>query len=123
MASETWLQVARDLPSFSGDADGFRGWVATIARHRADGHLRHARRRPRPATVTAADWETWAAADGTAGQELELRIFNSGCYYRFTHAGQAVQDGPAPSLARCGYGLSVTIQAIGPTLVVTALFR
>src|SRR5689334_6271581 len=35
VASETWLQVARDLPGFSGDGDGFRGWVATIARHRA----------------------------------------------------------------------------------------
>jgi RNA polymerase sigma-70 factor, ECF subfamily len=72
VASETWLQVARDLPSFSGDSDGFRGWVATIARHRATDHLRHARRRPRPATVTAAAWETWAATDDTAGQALEL---------------------------------------------------
>src|SRR5580698_6139654 len=43
VASETWLQVARDLPGFSGDGDGFRGWVATIARHRAADHLRRAR--------------------------------------------------------------------------------
>src|SRR5437763_5649674 len=35
VASETWLQVARDLHTFSGDWDGFRGWVTTIARHRA----------------------------------------------------------------------------------------
>jgi RNA polymerase sigma-70 factor, ECF subfamily len=47
VASETWLQVARDLPGFSADGDGFRGWVATIARHRAADHLRRARRRPR----------------------------------------------------------------------------
>lgn len=72
VASETWLQVARDLPGFSGDGDGFRGWVAAVARHRAADHLRHARRRPRPATVTAADTETWAATDDTAGQALEL---------------------------------------------------
>src|SRR5947209_916399 len=72
VASETWLQVARDLPRFSGDGDAFRGWVATIARHRAADHLRRARRRPRPATVTLADLETWAAADDTAGQALEL---------------------------------------------------
>jgi RNA polymerase sigma-70 factor (ECF subfamily) len=72
VASETWFQVARDLPGFSGNGDGFRGWVATIARHRATDHLRRARRRPRPATVTVADLETWAAADDTAGQALEL---------------------------------------------------
>jgi hypothetical protein len=26
IASETWLQVTRDLPGFSGTYDGFRGW-------------------------------------------------------------------------------------------------
>jgi RNA polymerase sigma-70 factor (ECF subfamily) len=72
VASETWLQVARDLPGFSGDSDGFRGWVATIARHRAADHMRHTRRRPQPATVSVADLETWPAADDTAGQALEL---------------------------------------------------
>jgi RNA polymerase sigma-70 factor (ECF subfamily) len=72
VASETWLQVSRDLPGFSGDGDGFRGWVATIARHRAADHLRRARRRPQPATVTVADLETWAAGDDTADQALEL---------------------------------------------------
>jgi RNA polymerase sigma-70 factor, ECF subfamily len=72
VASETWLQIARDLPGFTGDVDGFRGWAATVARHRAADHLRRARRRPRPATVTLADLETWAAADDTAGQALEL---------------------------------------------------
>ena len=59
-------------PGFSGDGDGFRGWVATIARHRAADHLRRARRRPQPATVTVADLETWAAGDDTADQALEL---------------------------------------------------
>lgn len=72
VASETWLQVARDLPGFRGDGDGFRGWMATVARHRATDHLRRARRRPQPATVTVADLETWAASDDTAGQALEL---------------------------------------------------
>ena len=72
VASETWLQVTRDLPSFRGDGDGFRGWVATVARHRATDHLRRARRRPQPAAVTVADLETWAASDDTAGQALEL---------------------------------------------------
>jgi RNA polymerase sigma-70 factor (ECF subfamily) len=45
VASETWLQVARDLPAFSG-RDGFRTWVATIGRNRALDHLRYQRRRP-----------------------------------------------------------------------------
>lgn len=46
VASEAWLQVARDLAAFRGDADGFRGWVSRIARNRAIDHLRRQRRRP-----------------------------------------------------------------------------
>ncbi len=46
VASETWLHITRDLGSFSGTGDEFRGWCATIARHRALDHLRAARRRP-----------------------------------------------------------------------------
>jgi RNA polymerase sigma-70 factor (ECF subfamily) len=46
VASEAWLQITRDLRSFRGDFDGFRGWTATIARHRAMDHLRRTRRRP-----------------------------------------------------------------------------
>jgi RNA polymerase sigma-70 factor, ECF subfamily len=38
VASEAWLHIARDLPGFNGDSDGFRGWAATIARHRAMDH-------------------------------------------------------------------------------------
>lgn len=46
VASETWAQAFRDLDRFTGDADGFRGWVTTIGRNRALDHLRHQRRRP-----------------------------------------------------------------------------
>ena len=46
VASEAWAQAFRDLDRFSGDADGFRGWITTIGRHRALDHLRRARRRP-----------------------------------------------------------------------------
>jgi RNA polymerase sigma-70 factor (ECF subfamily) len=46
VASETWLQASRDLERFRGDLDAFRGWVATIARHRALDHLRRQRRQP-----------------------------------------------------------------------------
>lgn len=50
VASDAWLQIARDLQGFRGDADGFRGWAATIARNRALDHLRKSRRRPAEAT-------------------------------------------------------------------------
>lgn len=46
VASDSWLQIARDLGSFRGDADGFRGWATTIARNRAMDHLRRQQRRP-----------------------------------------------------------------------------
>lgn len=46
VASEAWSQAFRDLDRFTGDADGFRGWVTTIGRHRALDHLRRSSRRP-----------------------------------------------------------------------------
>jgi RNA polymerase sigma-70 factor, ECF subfamily len=47
VGSETWAQACRDLDRFSGDADGFRGWVTTIGRHRALDLLRQRSRRVR----------------------------------------------------------------------------
>ncbi|MEU3916752.1 RNA polymerase sigma factor [Streptomyces sp. NPDC029004] len=47
VAAEAWLEIARDLGRFRGDGAGFRGWTATIARHRALDHLRKQKRRPR----------------------------------------------------------------------------
>jgi RNA polymerase sigma-70 factor (ECF subfamily) len=47
VASEAWSQAFRDLHTFTGDADGFRGWVTTIGRNRAVDHLRRLNRRPR----------------------------------------------------------------------------
>lgn len=46
VAAETWAQAVRDLKRFSGTADGFRGWVTTIGRHRALDLLRAKGRRP-----------------------------------------------------------------------------
>lgn len=47
LASETWLQIARDIRTFRDEgAGGFRGWAATIARHRALDHIRRMQRRP-----------------------------------------------------------------------------
>ena len=70
VASEAWLQVARDLAKFRGDLDGFRGWAATIARHRAIDHLRNQRRRP--VTAGGVDELTEVAArEDTAGAAVE----------------------------------------------------
>ncbi|MEU1286424.1 RNA polymerase sigma factor [Kitasatospora sp. NPDC005856] len=69
IASETWLQVARDLRGFSGDGDAFRGWAATVARHRALDHLRARRRRP-VADLPFEQLVGLAAGDDTAGTAL-----------------------------------------------------
>jgi RNA polymerase sigma-70 factor, ECF subfamily len=71
IASETWLQVTRDLAGFSGDYDGFRGWVTTIARHRALDHLRYHARRPPALPVPAEDLATRPATDDTADAALQ----------------------------------------------------
>ncbi|MFH9725808.1 RNA polymerase sigma factor [Streptomyces sp. NPDC017254] len=70
VASEAWLEIARDLGRFRGDGAGFRGWTATIARHRALDHLRRVRSRPRPALFDQDVIELPASAD-TAGEALE----------------------------------------------------
>uniref|UniRef100_UPI000A396FEC RNA polymerase sigma factor n=1 Tax=Streptomyces glaucescens TaxID=1907 RepID=UPI000A396FEC len=51
VTSDAWLEVARDLGRFKGDGAGFRGWTATIARHRALDHLRRQRVRPRSSAL------------------------------------------------------------------------
>ncbi|WP_199563649.1 MULTISPECIES: RNA polymerase sigma factor [unclassified Streptomyces] len=75
VASESWLQIARDFDRFSGDADRFRGWAARIARNRALDHLRMRGRRPaiggdetelsdKPAVSDTADEAMEALATG-----------------------------------------------------------
>ncbi|MET9493259.1 RNA polymerase sigma factor [Streptomyces sp. NPDC006552] len=77
VASEAWLQIARDLTRFEGDADRFRGWAARIARNRALDHIRMRGRRPavggdeseltgRPAPCDTADEALESLATGTA---------------------------------------------------------
>jgi RNA polymerase sigma-70 factor (ECF subfamily) len=71
VASETWLQAARDLASFTGDYDAFRGWVITIARHRATDHARYRSRRPPSVPVPVEDLAGLSAADDTAASAIE----------------------------------------------------
>ncbi|MEU6756716.1 RNA polymerase sigma factor [Streptomyces sp. NPDC046685] len=70
VTSEAWLQIARDLDSFTGDADRFRGWAARIARNRALDHIRMRGRRP---AIGGDDTEltAWAADCDTAGAAME----------------------------------------------------
>ncbi|MET9885667.1 RNA polymerase sigma factor [Streptomyces sp. NPDC006430] len=70
VASETWLQIARDLRSFQGDFDGFRGWVATIGRNRALDLLRSRRRRPVSSVPVEDLLGDRPAADDTEGTVL-----------------------------------------------------
>jgi RNA polymerase sigma-70 factor, ECF subfamily len=69
VAAEAWLHVARDLRTFTGDDDGFRGWVTTIARHRAVDLAR--RRGRRPALVSVSDLPDMAGADDTSDAAIE----------------------------------------------------
>lgn len=60
VASETWLQVVRDLPRFSGGEEEFRRWLFTVGRHRAIDHARARQRRPSipvPSLPSVADDE------------------------------------------------------------------
>lgn len=70
IASEAWAQVCRDLGKFRGDIDGFRGWVVTIARHRAIDHLRARGRRPAD-PVPVEELHERAGTDRTDGSALE----------------------------------------------------
>lgn len=48
VASEAWLQIARDLPNYRTGSGSIRGWAARIARNRALDHIRARSRRPVP---------------------------------------------------------------------------
>jgi RNA polymerase sigma-70 factor, ECF subfamily len=80
VASEAWAQIARDLAGFRGDGQGFRGWTATIARHRALDHLRYLRRRPVDSqpddqlTDRAGPDDTESRALATVSTEQAIRV-------------------------------------------------
>jgi len=55
VAGELWLQVVTGLAAFRGGEDAFRGWLFTIARHRAiDWSRRQAGRRTVPLSRSGA---------------------------------------------------------------------
>ncbi len=70
VASDAWLEIARDLGRFRGDGAGFRGWTATIARHRALDLLRRQKVRPQQAVLETDVFELPGGRDA-AEQALE----------------------------------------------------
>lgn len=77
LASETWLAIARALPSFSGDEPAFRSWVFTIAHRRLIDHHRTSARRPKTRTLHPVEGDSHdspvelPATDDTAGEVLD----------------------------------------------------
>lgn len=82
VASETWLQVTRDLGKFRGGGSDFRGWVVSIGRNRALDHLRASSRRPsNPVAPTelpneTAPDDTFAAADEALATQRAIDLIS-----------------------------------------------
>jgi RNA polymerase sigma-70 factor (ECF subfamily) len=70
VASETWLQAAKDVREYRGDAAGFRVWLFRVARHRALDELRKSSRRKEDNDVDAVALE-WPSADDTEAAAVE----------------------------------------------------
>ena len=83
VASETWLQVARELQWFRGGAGKFRTWVATVARRRAMEFLQARARRPAEAVPAdevdrlAHDRQTETEAVTALGTDAALHLIMS----------------------------------------------
>ncbi|MGH3167089.1 MAG: RNA polymerase sigma factor, partial [Trebonia sp.] len=71
IASETWLQATRDLGKFHGNYDNFRGWITTIARHRAMDHLRRSSRHPPAVPVPVEELAFLAGGVDTEDRAME----------------------------------------------------
>jgi RNA polymerase sigma-70 factor (ECF subfamily) len=83
LLGEVFLQVARDLPRFSGDDDALRRWVFTIAHHRLIDDRRRRARRPQladgevpeaaaPELADAVDPALIAALDRLTADQREV---------------------------------------------------
>jgi RNA polymerase sigma-70 factor (ECF subfamily) len=70
VTGEAWLQIARDIRSFSGTPDAFRGWTARIVRNRALDFARARARRPVQST-SIDDLLDATAKDDTEGAAVE----------------------------------------------------
>jgi RNA polymerase sigma-70 factor, ECF subfamily len=71
VASETWLQAAKDVRDYRGDAAGFRVWLFRVARHRALDELRKASRRKEDNGDVESVALDWPSPDDTEGAAVE----------------------------------------------------
>src|SRR5579884_3948243 len=74
VASETWLQAARDVRRFRGDGAGFRVWLFRVARNRALEELRRSGRRREDPTGLAADYAPERLANDDPAREAVERM-------------------------------------------------
>ncbi|WP_432834054.1 RNA polymerase sigma factor [Dactylosporangium sp. CA-092794] len=72
VASETWLQVSRDLSRFRGSATAFRVWLFRIARHRGIDENRRAWRRHEEPYEAVDQLRATPAAPDVANEVVEL---------------------------------------------------
>jgi RNA polymerase sigma-70 factor (ECF subfamily) len=107
VAAETWLQAIRDLHSFIGNADGFRAWLFTLARHRAIDAARAAAARPQvsiPDFTAVGRQPTTPAAESEALEHISTE-----------HAIELVKRLPADQadmvMLRVVAGLDVSVVA------------
>jgi RNA polymerase sigma-70 factor, ECF subfamily len=123
VASETWLHVARDLHGFHGDYDAFRGWVSTIARHRAVDLARSRSRRLTALPMPTQELPERPAAEDTA--ESALRAISTDAAVALI--GTLPPDQAEAVLLRAVLGLSAEAAAgvLGkrPGAVRTAAYR
>ena len=86
LASETFLQVARDIQSFDGDEDGFRSWVFVIAHRRLIDSWRAAGSRPRSTAIE----EPLRDIQGGDVEEEALDRIAKGHYGKCLHCSQEI---------------------------------
>jgi RNA polymerase sigma factor (sigma-70 family) len=74
VASEVFVSMVRNLRTFKGDEDDFRGWLFTIAHRRVvDDRRRRGRRPEAPATFEVLDDASGVGGDGEAEALGRLR--------------------------------------------------
>jgi RNA polymerase sigma-70 factor (ECF subfamily) len=79
LAADTWLRVARALPTFEGDEHGFRAWLFTMARNRLTDWYRRPESRLTVIDITAlialparSNVESEADENAATARSLEL---------------------------------------------------
>ena len=78
VAAETWVQVVRGLPRFTGDETAWRAWLFTTARRRAIDQARQLMRRPTTSLETQSDLALAELPDLRSPDAADLALANLG---------------------------------------------